>query len=354
MAVYTVLSPEVVAAMVAVHPEINGPPPGLQLVGLDGIAQGSINTTYRLTMSDGSVWFLRVNEGKAFEVLLRERDLLDRLAQRGEQWLGAVTPRMVKSVAGSRFYAIDDDDDVAVEHRRGRRWASIFPQLPGRDLAVFEVSPVHGQQVGAFLGNAHVALRRWPGGPNRYGLDVVDRWLTGLEAVAETHDTAVSLGRSLRDVRRHRALMMRGTIHGDLFIDNTKWDLDADHSPRLRAVFDWEMAGRDHLMLDVAIAVCAWAFRRQGAVIVFLPDVAAAIVAGYQRRRRFAPVDKRGLFQELRLASVRFAASRLRDFAVPRAGPEPERRVLDPADFVQRLQWLEGQGERAVRRALGM
>ena len=86
--------------------------------------------------------------------------------------------------------------------------------------------------------------------------------------------------------------------------------------------------------------------------MIFRADVAAALVAGYQRRRQLDPAERRGLFQELRLASIRFATSRLRDFAVPRDGPQPERRVLDPADFVQRLQWLEGQGERAVLRAL--
>ncbi len=349
MAVYTVLSPAVVAAMVAVHPEVNGPLPGRELVGLEGIAQGSINTTYRLTMSDGSVWFLRVNEGKAFEVLLRERDLLGRLAQVGEQRLGAVTPRMVRSVAGSVLYAVDRDNDDA----RGRRWASIFPQLPGRDLGVFEVAAVHSAQVGAFVANAHIALRTWAGGSNRYGIDVVDGWLTQLQQLPETTDVAAPLALTLRDVRRHRRLLPRGTIHGDVFIDNTKWDLD-NHEPRLRAVFDWEMAGRDHLMLDVAITLCAWAWQRQGEQMVFRADVAAAFIDGYQRRRRFGPSEKRGLFQELRLACIRFATSRLRDFGVARAGPQPERRVLDPLDFVQRLQWLDGQGDRAVRRALGV
>ena len=330
--------------MVAVFPEVNGPLPGRNLIELEGIAQGSINTTYRLTMSDGSVWFLRVNENKAFQVLLRERDLLAHLDNVGAKQLTAETPRMTRSVAGGVFYALDDA-------LRGRRWASIFPQLPGRDLAVFEVDALHTTQVGAFLSRAHEHLRRWPGGANRYGIDVVSRWLNGLRDVAETRTTAATLTTALTDVRRRRRPLRRGTIHGDLFIDNTKWDTDAA-GPRLRAVFDWEMAGRDHLALDLAITLCAWCWQRRGEEMIFRADVAAALVAGYQRRRQLNPAERRGLFQELRFASIRFAASRLRDFAVPRDGPQPERRVLDPADFVQRLQWLEGQGERAVLRAL--
>lgn len=344
MAVYTVLEPAAVAAMIAVFPEVNGPLPGRQLAALEGIPQGSVNTTYRLTLDDGSVWFLRVNENKPFEVLLRERNLLAWLSS---STLPATTPRMVPSVAGSVFYALDDD-------ARGRRWASIFPQLPGRDLAVFEVDVAHTRQVGDFLGAAHQRLRRFAGGPNRYGIDVVDGWLRGLLDVAETRERAQRLSTALADVRRRRRPLTRGTIHGDLFIDNTKWDHDDVGMPRLRAVFDWEMAGRDHQMLDLATTVNAWCWHREGEQMIFRADTAAALVEGYRRRRPLRPADRRGLFTELRLSAIRFATTRLRDFAVPRDGPEPERRVLDPADFVQRLLWLDGRGERAVLRDLGL
>ncbi len=343
MAVYTVVSVADVAAMFAVFPEVNGPPPGRAIAGLVGIPQGSINTTYKVTLVDGSTWFLRINENKPYAVIAAERDLLAEL-ERHE--VGATTPHMVRSVAGSVFYALDDDAGR-------RRWAAIFPQLPGRDLAAFEVGPSHTQQVGAFLGRAHGAVRHWRAGPNRYGIDVVDRWLTDLRRHDATAATATQLQHALVDVRRRRRLLPRGTIHGDVFIDNTKWDLDGD-GPRLRAVFDWEMAGRDHLMLDLAVTLCAWCWQRQGEAMVFRPEVAAALVEGYRRQRALSSSEVRGLFTELRLASIRFATSRLRDFAVPRDGPAPERRVLDPADFVQRLEGLQAAGETSTLKALGL
>ncbi len=343
MAVYTVVSLAEVAAMFAVFPEVNGPPPGRAIAAFAGIPQGSINTTYKVTLVDGSNWFLRINENKPYGVIARERDLLAELAR---HQLGATTPHMVRSVAGSVFYALDDDAGR-------RRWAAIFPQLPGRDLAPFEVGTTHTEQVGAFLARAHRAVRQRPAGANRYGIDVVERWLTDLRRHEATTDTAAQLQRALAKVRRHRRLLPRGTIHGDVFIDNTKWDLDGD-APRLRAVFDWEMAGRDHLMLDLAVTLCAWCWQRQGEAMVFRPDVAAALVAGYRRHRRLSSSEVRGVFAELQLASIRFATSRLRDFAVPRDGPAPERRVLDPADFVQRLEGLQGAGESSTLKALGL
>jgi homoserine kinase type II len=329
--------------MFAVFPEVNGPPLGRAIAALAGIPQGSINTTYKVTLVDGTNWFLRINENKPYAVIARERDLLAELARHD---LGATTPHMARSVPGSAFYALDDDSGR-------RRWAAIFPQLPGRDLAPFEVGAVHTTQVGAFLARAHRAVRQWPAGVNRYGIDVVERWLAELRRHDATADTASQLQRALIDVRRHRRLLPRGTIHGDVFIDNTKWDLDGE-APRLRAVFDWEMAGRDHLMLDLAVTLCAWCWQRQGEAMVFRPEVAAALVAGYRCHRPLSSSEVRGLFVELQLAAVRFAASRLRDFAVPRDGPAPQRRVLDPADFVQRLEGLQGAGESSTLKALGL
>jgi homoserine kinase type II len=339
MAVYTVLSDDFVRAMVAVYPEVNGPPPGHAVVEVTGMPQGSINTTYRVRMANDATWFLRVNEGKSFARLVRERDLLAALATKQ---LGLVTPRMATSVAGSVFFAVDGDDGV-------RRWASLFAGLPGREIGGFEVTPAHAQQVGSFLARFHGAMRRFRGGPNPYGHRVVDGWFPRLLAFDGTRAAALRLQATLHDVVARRRPLPRGLIHGDLFIDNTRWS----PTSTLVAAFDWEMAGRDALALDLAITLCAWAFRREDGVMTLREDVAQALVDGYQRVRRLRPSERRGFFGELRLAAVRFAASRMVDFALPRsAASTAERRYLDPADFIARLDLLEGHGDRGLRRRL--
>lgn len=347
MAVYTVLSDDFVRAMVAVHPAVNGPPPGHAVVEITGMPQGSINTIYRVKMDTGALWFLRVNEGKPFERLLRERNLLAALKR---AHLDVVTPTMTPSVAGSVFFAVDAEDGV-------RRWASLFAGLPGRELGAFEVDASHAAQVGRFLARAHLALRRFRGGPNPYGHRVVAGWLPSLLAFEGTRAPALRLQTTLGGLVRDRRPLPRGLIHGDLFVDNTRWApaSSAGESSRLVAVFDWEMAGRDTLALDLAITLCAWCFRRQDGHMRLREDVAAALVDGYQGVRRLRPSERRGLFGELRLAAVRFAASRMRDFALPRpAGSVAERRFLDPADFLERLDLLEGLGERGTARALAL
>lgn len=332
MAVYTPLPRQLVDNMAAVFPDVG------TVVDVEGIPQGSINTTYKVTTKEAGVWFLRVNEGKAFDALVHERDVLHAL---DEHDLGAVTPTMALSVPGGSFFPVDVGDV--------RRWASWFPALPGRDLGVFEVTPDHARQIGAFMARAHLALRGFHRRRrNPYGAPVVRGWLRTLQAQGVLPDVIERLRQTLAHIERRRRLLPAGLIHGDLFVDNTKWE-----DGTLRAVFDWEMAGRDHLVLDVAVAVCAWAFVREAERMVLRADVAAALVDGYQQRRRFAPSEVRGFFTELRFAALRFTASRIRDFEAP-GKQGGERRYLDFRDFQQRLDVVEGHGDRGVRALLGV
>jgi homoserine kinase type II len=326
--------------MAAVFPEVSE---GGDVVDVEGIPQGSINSTFRVTMTNGALWFLRVNEGKTFESLVHERDVLQALARVD---VGAVTPHMALSVPGGSFFPVDVD----LPHGdSGRRWASWFPALPGRDLGVFEVTPAHALQVGRALARCHKAMRGFRRRRrNPFGLPVVAGWLSDLRRIALLPAVIDRLTSVIAGVRRRRRLLPQGRVHGDLFIDNTKW---ADG--QLRAIFDWEMAGRDHLALDVAITLCAWSFARHGETMALVDDTATALVQGYQEVRAFSSTEKRGFFSELLLACVRFTTSRIRDFEVPRPG-SAERRHLDYRDFLARLDVVEGRGERSLRATLGL
>ncbi|HEY4223297.1 MAG TPA: homoserine kinase, partial [Myxococcota bacterium] len=128
--------------------------------------------------------------------------------------------------------------------------------------------------------------------------------------------------------------------------DNTKWE-----AKTLVAAFDWEMAGRDHLVLDIAVCVHAWCWRSDERA--YDADRCQALVAGYQSVRPLSPTEKRGLFVEAVFAAVRFTASRVRDFEVPRAGA-PERSYLDYRDFAARLDAIEALGPKPFRRLVGI
>jgi homoserine kinase type II len=332
VAVYTQLDEVALQALWSAYDDAS------PLVRVDGIPHGSINTTYRLQTGAG-VFFLRINEDKDSDDVWYEARLLEHLTHAR---LDVVTPTIRPDRAGERFFS--------VEERAGRPvWAALFEALPGADLEMLHVTSAHTSQIGRFLGKAHRALASFAGGrANPYGTRVVARWLEELVGHAPTQVVARRLAGDFARLRRERRLLPRGVIHGDLFVDNTKW-IDGD----LAAVFDWEMAGSDHMLLDVAIALLAWCTRAERAGLD--PALCRPLIAGYQSVRRLAPSERRGFFVEAQLAAVRFTASRLRDFEMPRPSREKAARThLDYRAFLARLDALQALGERAFLGLMGL
>lgn len=333
MAVYTTLDEPFLRAMLSVYDE------DAELVRAEGVLAGSINTTYRVE-TDRGVWFVRVNEGKSTDDIFAERAVLRALAH--GRLDGVVVPEIKQTRIGGSFYL--------VERRAGQPvWATVFAELPGRDVAAFEIGPEHTRQVGRFLARAHRALRGVPlARPNPFGLPVVARWIQEISGHPPTAELARRLGGSLQRIERARRLLPRGVIHGDLFPNNTKW-----RRAELCAVFDWEMAGSDHLALDLGITLCAWCFPLTARA--FDREQCRAFVQGYQEVRPLPPSERRGLYAETCLAALRFTASRVRDFELPR--PEREgsaRDRLDYRDFLARLEALEAMGPRGFAAMVGL
>ncbi len=321
----------------------------------EGVAAGSINTSYRVT-TDKGVWYLRINEGKSFRDLVYEKNLLLALAEAGGR-LGAVkTPVVVENVIGGHFFPVQ------------KRWACLFEELKGRELAVFELAPEHTRQVGAFLARAHLLLRGYHGGRrNPFSAHTVARWIDDVGRRWREQTVARRLARHFTRVMAARRPLPRGVIHGDLFRNNTKW-----RRGELDAVFDWEMAGRDQLALDVGICLNAWCYRRETGA--FDDELCRALLEGYGRVRPFAPSERRGLYTEACLAALRFTLSRVRDFeidgkppddaapvqlhapdasagegvrpATPAAGERAQRDFLDYREYEARLDALFAMGAR--------
>lgn len=333
MAVYTTLDEGFLRAMVSVYDD------DAELVRAEGVLAGSINTTYRVE-TDRGVWFVRVNEGKTTDDVFAERDVLRALA---DAPLGGVAvPAIMSTRIGGTFYLVEHRGDAPV-------WATVFAELPGRDVAVFEIDAGHVEQVGRFLARAHRALRKVPlRRPNPFGLPVVGRWLEEIERHDVTRPLAGRLHASLRRIVDQRRLLPRGVIHGDLFPNNTKWK-----KSELCAVFDWEMAGSDHLALDLGIAVCAWCWRPTTKELD--RELCRALVQGYQSVRPLAASERSGLWSETCLAALRFTASRVRDFELPRPGRDGAARDrLDYRDFLARLDALEAMGRRGFAALVGL
>jgi homoserine kinase type II len=343
MAVYTQLEREQVQQLLGICPGVG------ELVAIEGVAAGSINSVFKVSTTE-RVLYLRVNEEKEMADLVYERDLLGHLRRGLSRLGGAQVPELVRNSIGGCFFKVT-----------GGKYAMLFEELDGRELGVFEVSPAHVAQVGAFLARAHLVLQDFAGvRSNPYGADVVEGWMAGLREALGPEDEALKrrLLDTFDDVTRRRAgrALEQGVIHGDLFINNSKW-----RQEQLRSVFDWEMAGTDRLALDLVITLLAWCWHRQttdaDSPDHFDAELCAALVEGYQRVRPLSAAERDGLFDEARLGALRFCASRVRDFHLPRdhqGGGGVERDFLDYRDFERRLDALEGMGGHGFEALCGL
>lgn len=317
------------------------------------IAAGSTNTNYRVVTEEGA-WFLRVNEGKRFRDVVYEKNLLVALHERAARTGGVRTPHIVQNAIGGFFFPVAP-----------KKYASLFEELSGRELAVFELTPDHVRRLGSFLARSHLALRRYRGGRgNPFGLPVMQCWLDDIERRCAEPELVNWLRARMGWAGRDRRPLPRGVIHGDLFMNNTKWKRG-----ELFAVFDWEMAGPDHLALDLGICLNAWCYRRD--TRVFDEELCAALLAGYRSHRRLSPTEERGLFRETVLGALRFTLSRIRDFHL--VGDEPPgavpvdiataeedrpasaaavRDFLDYREYRDRVESLFALGGRAFRELI--
>lgn len=332
MAVYTRLSDAHVEQLFCLYEELGA------VKSVEGVDAGSINSIFKVTLENACV-YVRIGEDKAFSDLMYERTLLEVLDAKSARLGGVKTPLMLRNCIGGTFFPIG-----------GGKYAMVFAELLGRELGVFERTPDHCFEVGAFLARAHLVLRRHKGGrSNPYRQDVVRRWIDGLDRQLLDRDLAAYLRGAFAEVEAHRQrLLPRGVVHGDLFMNNTKW-----RRGHLDAVFDWEMAGRDHLMLDLAITALAWAWDR-GDPGAFSLDDANALFRGYTSVRPLRPVEIRGAYGEFLLAAVRFCASRVRDFHLDQEqGREVgDRAFLDYREYAARIDAVRALGDRGLRALL--
>lgn len=257
------------------------------------IPQGSINTNFRIETKAGR-YFLRHTTVRSQEDLAFEAALLDHLHA-----AAFPAPAMKKTVDGRAF----------IDLQGGR--VSVFGWLPGEERTRPQMTLEAARAVGRELGKLHRICNAFePDRANPYGPTLVRSWLDGLDGQADDElraiasELRVALERSLP----FGELVPRGVVHADLFMDNVKWIGD-----RVGAFFDFEMACRDALVLDLAITLNAWCF--DGG---YVPALCLGLVQGYEEQRPLQPSEHEALYRAAMYGAIRYTCSRIRDFHLSR------------------------------------
>ncbi len=302
-----------------------------------GIPEGSINTSYWVLVN-GRRYFLRITERKRVRDMVYERQLLDHLSR-----AQLPVPRLLENVAKGTFTPWSV---------RGR-FVSLFEYLEGRDLGVFEVRPSHVRQVGKFAARMHLTTRDFSRTrANEFDIPALEKKLKKLEAAIaakklvrpDIAEDVRFLGEEIaRQKQRSFAHLPKGTVHGDLFIDNVKF-----RDNKISGVIDFEMASTERMTWELAVGINAWCWtpsaeQRGGPAGHFDSAKTQAFLKGYATARELEPAEVEALPHDLRLAAARFAITRLCDFEL-KSLPAERRVYKDYRHFLQRLKALSENG----------
>ncbi len=317
MAVYTHLGAEDLARLIAQY-DVG------DLVMAKGIAEGVSNSNW-LVETTGSG-----KSGTRFILTLYERridyadlpyflGLLDHLAERG-----CPVPRTIHDRSGASW---------RMEHGKA---AALIEFLPGVSPTL--PTPAQARSVGAVLAQLHLAAQDFPmtrANAMDFAASAAILDACGADALATIHaDLPAMLGHARTAAALDLEGLPQSQTHTDLFPDNVLMLGDA-----VTGLIDFYFACTGPMVLDLAVTHAAWCFGRDNR---FLPDLGAALIAGYESVRRLEPAE-RALFADVaKGACLRFVASRAEDWL-----DTPDDALVtrkDPMQFVRRWRFYDDSG----------
>lgn len=291
----------------------------LDVVAVQALSAGSVNSNFSVHERSGERFFLRVYEEQDETGAANELQMIRELAG-----LGVPTPAPRERSAGG-YVGQHLGKPVGVH-----RW------VHGDSLCAARVTPPVARRLGHALARVHrcsSALSRVPDG--RFGIPGLMRRLETVDGANRGFAEHTALIRQrLGRYSTAATPLPEGLIHGDLFRDNVLWQT-GDGQYELAALLDFESASRGVFVYDVMVCVHAWCYGS-----AFDLGLVRALLSGYHEVRPLTPGEVLAMPSQGALAALRFATTRLTDFSL--RAPPGVQPVRDYRRFLARLEALEG------------
>ena len=321
MAVYTHLGAEDLARLIA-HYDVG------ELVSAKGIAEGVSNSNWLVetTGAGGSNGL----GGTRFILTLYERridyadlpyflDLLEHLAGKG-----CPVPRTMHDRSGASFRMVEGKAAALIEFLPG-----VSPTRP---------TGAQARSVGEVLARLHLAARDFSlarANAMDFANSAAILDTCGAARLATIHaDLPAMLDHAHIAAALDLTALPQSQTHTDLFPDNVLM-----LGERVTGLIDFYFACTGPMALDLAVTHAAWCFDRDNR---FLPELGAALIAGYQSVRPLEAAERALLPEIAKGACLRFVASRAEDWL-----DTPDDALVtrkDPMQFVQRWQFYDEAG----------
>ena len=307
-----------------------------------GVSRSGFDTSYWVRV-DGKKYILRITSQKRVQDMVYEKELLFHL-----QEAGLPVPLLVENVAKGTFLPWST---------RGR-YVSLFEEMAGRQLGVFEVRAQHTKEIGAFIARVHERCAKFgKQRSNPFGIKVLQRQLNTLIGGLEKRRLAKRLAPDVEllsdELMRHSAshyMLPKGVVHGDLFIENARF-----LHGQLCGVGGFERCATELLVWDLAVLLCTWCWQPAveqsgGPSGSFAPARVRGLLDGYQTVRSLSEAELDALPELCRLVACRFAITRMVDFELRKRSKSFAYR--DYLHFIARLQSLRESGAEHLLEAL--
>ena len=310
MAVYTDIDEEELEAFLAAYPVGD-------LLSYRGIAEGVENSNFLLhAETDGAPtpYILTLYERRVAEADLPFfLGLMGHLAERG-----LACPLPIPRHDGKLLGRLADRPAALISFLEG-----FWLRRPRRE---------HARELGAAMARMHVAGADFP--LTRANALAPDAWeplyrSAGPEAGSVSPTLRADVEETLEAVERDWPRdLPQGVIHADLFPDNAFFLHD-----RFAGMIDFYFACNDLFAYDLAIALNAWCFERDGA---FNVTMGRALLAGYCSERMLDDGEVAALPILARGAALRFLLTRLWDWLhIPDGGLVKKK---DPLEYLAKLR----------------
>lgn len=289
---------------------------GLDLVAVDALTAGSVNSNFAVRTARGERYFLRVYEEQGRAGAVRELAMIAALAG-----LGVPTPAPLVRLQGGH----------ASQH--AGKPVGVHPWVLGESLCGAQVTAPRIRELGRALARVHDCSGAVPEIPE--GRFRIPDLLVRLDYIDQSDARFAADTRLIRERIAHHseasppAAAARGLIHGDLFRDNVLWRGDS-----LVGLLDFESASVGIFVYDLMVLVHAWCYRES-----YDLSLVAALFEGYTEVRQLSAEEWSALLPQGCLSALRFATTRITDFSM--RAPVGQAPARDYRRFLARLAALE-------------